>query len=360
MMCHNLTGGGAERVAVCLSNELSKLGHDILLLTDLDRPSTYKVNDSVQLIQVVKKASSLSRIVAGIKQIRGILKEERPNVIISISSYMAIEARIATWTSSWYCPIIQSEHNSFERPKSDPFPFKRKLKKFWANYLYEYITVLTYADKNYLNGRFRNVTVMPNPLYLAPVTEVPPKKRIILAVGRLDAWRYKGFDILISVWNDIAEKYPEWKLCIVGAGDSDNIIYLKNIMKNPERLEIKPYTVDIESEYRDAAIFVLSSRYEAFGLVLIEAMSQGCACIACDYQGRQSEIIKDGETGLLCQVDNKNDLRNKLERLIMDDDLRILLQRNAPKALDKYSEDKIAKRWNNFINSIIGGEKFIQ
>ena len=352
IMCHNLTGGGAERVAACLSNGLSDLGHDILLLTDLTQPVTYDLKHNIRKIQVVKSTNIVNRTVKGIRQIKKTLEEEHPSVIISILAYMALEARIATWISSWNCPIILSEHNSFERPRTEPFPFKQYLKKFWMNYLYEYITVLTEADKKYLNGRFRNVTVMPNPLYLSPIYVIPHKYKIILAVGRIDAWRCKGFDILISVWNDIAYKYPDWKLRIVGAGNSDNIIYLKNLMKNRDQLDIKPYTTDIEKEYKDAAIFVLSSRYEGFGLVLIEAMSQGCACIACDYKGRQSEIINDEVTGLLSQPDNKDDLRNKLERLIVDDDLRGKLQRNAPIALSEYSEVKIAKRWDNFIHDI--------
>ena len=352
IICHNLTGGGAERVAASLLNGLSSLDNGMILLSDFTQPVTYKTNSTIQRIQVIKSSNPLLRFIKGIRQIITILKKERPDVIISILSFMALEARIATWTS-YYCPIIQSEHNSFERPISEPFSLGQRLKKFWLNYLYEYITVLTDADRIYLNGRFRHVEVMPNPLYLPPVNVIPPKHKTILAVGRIDAWRYKGFDILISVWNDIAFKYPDWKLRIVGAGNGDNIMYLKSLMKNPCQFEIKPYTEDIEMEYRDASIFVLSSRYEGFGLVLIEAMSQGCACIACDYKGRQSEIITDGKTGIVCQTDNKADLEDKLEHLILDDDLRSMLQRNAPAASSKYAEYKIAKRWNDYIRNIV-------
>lgn len=352
-MCHNLTGGGAERVAVSISNGLCALDNNVMLLTDLTQPISYNPSDSVQLTQVEKRSNALKRRIAWVNQIKNILEEKRPDVIISILSYLAIEARIATWLTGFHIPIVLSEHNSFERPASAPFSFRERLRKFWLNYLYEHITVLTEADLICLNGRFRSVTVMTNPLCLSPVKSVPNKNKTILAVGRLDAWHYKGFDVLLSAWSEIEKKYPEWTLRIIGHGDNANISYLKSLVQDTNRIEIEPYTTNIIDEYQHAAIFVLSSRYEGFGLVLIEAMSQGCACIACDYKGRQAEIITNGLNGLLCEPDNKTDLQNKLERMITDKDLREHIQNNAITSLEKYREDKIAKRWNNFLHDII-------
>ena len=76
--------------------------------------------------------------------------------------------------------------------------------------------MLTEADKKYINGRLKNVHVMYNPLFLSPLKKLPAKENTILSVGRLDAWHYKGFDVLISAWKDISQIYPDWKLKIIG------------------------------------------------------------------------------------------------------------------------------------------------
>ncbi|WP_337804797.1 glycosyltransferase [Segatella sp.] len=86
----------------------------------------------------------------------------------------------------------------------------------------------------------------------------------------------------------MGREHPDWYLRIVGHGDEEAVSYLKSLAAGIPNIEFKPYTPNIREEYQKASVFVLSSRYEGFGLVLTEAMSQGCDCIACDYKGRQS------------------------------------------------------------------------
>ena len=192
---------------------------------------------------------------------------------------------------------------------------------------------MTQADYTFLNGRFKKVVVMPNPLTWEPEKVIPSKSKIILAVGRVDIWYCKGFDILLKAWSNLACFYPDWTLRLVGAGHKKNVDYLKSLVQNISNVEFVPYTKEIKTEYRDAEIFVLSSRYEGFGLVLTEAMSQGCACIACDYNGRQSEIVINNKTGLICGIDNLLELEQKLKILLDNNELRKRLQHNALHAL---------------------------
>ena len=100
-------------------------------------------------------------------------------------------------------------------------------------------------------------------------------------------------------------------------------------------------------------IFVLSSRYEAFGLVLFEAMSQKCACIACDYLGRQSDIITDGLDGLLCETYNADALALKIDQLINDNSLRLSLQTHSTDNLNRFSETNITLQWESLLYSLL-------
>ena len=119
--------------------------------------------------------------------------------------------------------------------------------------------------------------------------------------------------------------------------------------------------------------FVLSSRYEGFGLVLIEAMSQGCAPVACDYKGRQREIINpssvfpQGEeelsdavsggcvcnNGILCEPDNAEQLAVAIARMISDDKYRMSVQQNAISRSRYYSIENTIDRWEQLLNKVI-------
>ena len=194
----------------------------------------------------------------------------------------------------------------------------------------------------------KNVHVLPNPLTFAPLNEVPNKEKTILAVGRLNSWHVKGFDLLINAWHKIAPKYPDWKLIIIGYGTDINRKYIKSLAKdiNSNQFEILDFDKNIVEYYRKAAIFVLSSRYEGFGMALVEAMSQGCACIACDYKGRQKEIITNMENGLIAEVNDSNSICHILDNLLSDSDLQHLLQNGAIQRAKDFELLSIMNRWN--------------
>ena len=105
--------------------------------------------------------------------------------------------------------------------------------------------------------------------------------------------------------------------------------------------------VDIKKEYEKAEIFVLSSRYEGFGMVLTEAMSQGCACIACDYKGRQREIIENDNQGVICPTDNEEEIAKAISNIISNRQYRQKLQENAILRSKYYELPNIMARWND-------------
>lgn len=347
-LCHNLTGGGAERVCADVAGGLSVRGHEVMILTDTSAPVTYQPREGVRLINTEKGAGRLGRRWKSFRQLLGLLKRERPDAVVSILYDDAMLCKVASLLTCC-CPVIASDHNSFERPAYAPMARRTRTNKFWLNYLLDGLTVLTDADREVLGGRFRHLWVMPNPLGIAPLPSVPPKQKTVLAVGRLNEWHYKGFDLLIGAWRSIGSEYADWTLRIVGHGDGEAKSYLESLARGIPNLEFRPYTRNIQAEYQKAEVFVLSSRYEGFGLVLTEAMSQGCACLACDYKGRQADIVTDGEDGLLCTVDDERMLARKLSLLLDDGQLRRKLQGNAIRSVERFGTDRIAQRWEEML-----------
>lgn len=258
------------------------------------------------------------------------------------------------------------------------------------------MTVLTETDINAIGKRLKNVTVMPNPLALSPLKEATSKERIILAAGRVDNWHYKGFDILLKAWGRIVRNEEnrginkDWWLKIAGVWRGENTIdYLTGLLPDGEwredegRWKSKRYYVeflgfvnDMKSLYQQSSVFVLSSRYEAFGLVLIEAMSQGCAPVACDYKGRQKEIICPDrannsskfnlnlettplcgvevyENGICCEPDNVEALTEALRKMMIDDKYRHQAQVNAVERSKFYDMEHTMDRWETYLNDVV-------
>lgn len=109
---------------------------------------------------------------------------------------------------------------------------------------------------------------------------------------------------------------------------------------------------NIKDFYQESSIFVLSSRYEGFGLVLIEAMSQGCAPIACDYKGRQKEILGSEENGITCDPDDVDSLARAICLVVKNDDLRHQMQKHALERSRYYSVEDSVKRWESLIAQV--------
>ena len=369
-----LSHGGAEQVGVMLANGLCQHGHNTFILTDLNEPMVYRVNDNIHIYDFVgKKTNTLLKWIKAIKNIRHTIKEEKPDVMIGIMGLCTLVTYIACIGQN--VPIVMTEHNSFERPDSAPMPLSLKIFKFWINKLYNNITVLTEADKKVIGKKLKNVTVMPNPLLLKPVNDISLKEKTVLAAGRIGAWYVKGFDLLIRAWARIvsSSKFQDssWWLKIAGAGKQESFEYLMSILEDSDfkchvssdgqkiwrsekyHIEFLGFQKDMESLYKKSEIFVLSSRYEGFGLVLIEAMSKGCAPIACDYKGRQREIIQDDSQGLCCEPDHVEGLADAIQKMMIDEDYRKYVQQNAVERSKFYELDHIISMWEDLLKKIL-------
>lgn len=352
-----LSYGGAEHVAAMLANGFVAKGHHVFLLTNLFDPVSYKLDPSIQLNSLFGTVNNrMSKWLSCIKIIRNTIRQNKIDVVICIANTTALFSKVASIGLN--VPIIITEHDSFERPTNAPFGFYKKLAKFQLNKLFRYVTVLTQRDKVVIGARLKNVTVMPNPLACFSLeTNVQKRKNQILAVGRLEDSFTKGFDVLISAWGQLASEFPEWQLGIAGYGTEKEVKGLMDKVREAgceSQFQYLGYRQDLNTIFAETSIFVLSSRYEGFGLVLIEAMSQGCACVACDYLGRQSEIITSREEGLCCVPDSVEALRDALKLMLTDSGYRESVRRKAIERAQYYSIENTIVRWEVYLNSIIG------
>lgn len=394
IVCSRLCAGGAERVGVVLANGFAEKGHEVYLLSNTNHEIAYPIGSSVHVVNIFPNTTNkIKKWIGAVRQLRIEIKKHHPDVILGIEETCSLIAKIASYGQ--HSHVISTEHNSYQRPPSAPMGRIEWFMKYQMTKSYECVTVLTEADRDYIGNRLKNVVVMPNPLAIQPVVTVPEKRKVVFAAGRLDVWHYKGFDLLIKAWglingenaavqckkcksDDVACKIKEegWRLQIAGTGSEESLRYLKQLCKENEvedSVDFLGFRTDIEELYKQSEIFVLSSRYEGFGLVLIEAMSQGCACVACDYHGRQREIMfpegsekvqsaveevkstacVEGKNGILCEVESVEALAEGIKRMMEDEEYRKEVQRNSVERSKAYSVDRIVQRWENLFNQII-------
>ena len=357
---HSLTGGGAERVASLWIRGFSQRGYDVsVILANRNSQLTYSIPSNIPIYYLgfncrIDIITSICNKLFFDFKLNKALKQIKPQLAIGVMYNWG--SKLLRYKQKYGFKIIHTEHNAFERPKDSPLSSMDTFLKFEVNKHMDAVTVLTHADKTFIGKRLQNVFVLPNPLSLEPLTKICNKKKIILAVGRLDAWYVKGFDLLIKAWSSIQKDAIGWKLRIVGHSSTGNgLIFLKSLCKNlqvEDSVEFIDYQINIQPHYSEASVFVLSSRYEGFGMVLIEAMSQGCACIACDFGGRQREIIRNDTEGIICHTNDVVGLSTSLLAYINNEKSLENIQKQSIERSKEFNLDRIMDVWEKILISI--------
>ncbi len=197
-----------------------------------------------------------------------------------------------------------------------------------------------------------NVVTIPNPSPFMPTTVSPLTEKRIIAVARYS--HEKGIDLLLEAWAKVEKRTKEWRLDVYGDGDTtafNALIDRLGIDRN--RCRLNGRTGDIEKEYLRSSIAVCSSRFEGFGMIIIEAMACGLAVVSFDCPWGPQSIIKNGEDGFLVENGNIEKMADALVRLIEDDNKRHTFAKNAIQNVKRFQMDRIAEQWRELFENVI-------
>lgn len=197
-----------------------------------------------------------------------------------------------------------------------------------------------------------NVVTIPNPSPFMPTTVSPLTEKRIIAVARYS--HEKGIDLLLEAWAKVEKRTKEWRLDVYGDGDTtafNALIDRLGIDRN--RCLLNGRTGDIEKEYLRSSIAVCSSRFEGFGMIIIEAMACGLAVVSFDCPWGPQSIIKNGEDGFLVENGNIEKMADALVRLIEDDNKRHTFAKNAIQNVKRFQMDRIAEQWRELFENVI-------
>ena len=364
--------GGVERVLSLKANYFADhYGYDItIVLTEgKNKPLFYPLSDKIKVVNLdidfeeLWTCSFLKKILVYLKKQRIYKKrltEElmrlRPDITISL---LRREINFLTSVKDGSKKIGELHVNRFNYRNfeaGEANAIKNLFAKLWMRNLVSHLkrldrfVVLTEEDKaSWIE--LNNVIVIPDPLAFT-IDEVSPlaNKRVI-AVGR---YVYqKGFDLLLQAWAKMENQYSDWELVVYGMGDRDPYEQIIDDLRiDRSRCHLYGSTPDIKKEYLNSSLFVFSSRFEGFGMVLIEAMACGLPVISFDCPCGPKDIICHEEDGLLVPSDDTDSLADAMHKLMYDDVLRKDMASKALKNVRRFQLDEIALRWKSLFNSV--------
>ena len=348
LFSYGLVGGGAERIACVICNGLVDRGHNVCIVAHKDIPSAYHLSPDIKQLYYDANSndSPLIRRWKILRSIRRIVKKENPDVVIGLMRIFTEYLYVAT--IGLHQKIIAWDHSSC---RFGDLEWEAFIRKYFMYALMKRVFVLTEEDKRNVWYK-HNIRVMPNALSFSPAIEYPShKEKVIIGVGNFNNWRDKGFDLLVEAWSLIEKTYPEWKLKIIGGGDKTTIEQLIVDKGLHGRVFLADFETDIKKVYHESSIFVLSSRQEGFSLVMLEAMSQGCACVACDNHNRTKEIL--GNTGIIYSTGDTKDMAEKISFLLGNQKLIIDMGKLSIERSKHYSIDSILDKWEAELNNLV-------
>lgn len=196
-----------------------------------------------------------------------------------------------------------------------------------------------------------NRIVIPNPISLNQNEYSTLRNKRVISIGRLEP--QKGFDMLIDAWKILYSKHNDWCLDIYGDGGLHDTLesQIKNLGLS-DSCKIHSATNDISSKYLESSIYAMSSLYEGFGLVLIEAMSFGIPCVSFNCPYGPSDIISDNKDGILVEPNNVLLLADSINYLIENEDKRFEYGRQAKINVQKFSSENIMPKWDKLFKSL--------
>ena len=357
----SLHTGGAERTACRLAGMWAACGRRVtLVVTYSGRGECHlALDERVELLYLADHAGTRNSVLpedlCRLRALRGLIRERRPAVVVSFLTNVNIAAILATVGLG--VPVVVSERT---HPPCYPMGVKwewlRRMTYPWA----ERVVMLTEEGVRWLEKaipRARGVVIPNSVTYplernepvISIAEHVAGGRSLLLAAGRLDDG--KQFDRLLAAFAALADRHPGWDLVILGDGPErgrlEEAIGRSGLV---DRVRLPGRAGNMGEWYERADLFVLSSRYEGFPNVLVEAMAYGCPVVSYDCDTGPRDIIRDGVDGLLVRpVGDVDALAGALDSLMSDEGPRREFGGQAVAVRQRFAEDRVLGLWQGIM-----------
>lgn len=339
-----LQAGGAEKVASLLANNWDNKGHDVVLCILYGGERFQKINYNIKIIALDENYSIYNKYKIPY-YLRLIFKKESPNVIQSFLTEYNILCLISS--IGLRIPVFVSDRAS---PSINRGLKVELLRKIFYRKAAGVIAQTNLAKSILLNKiNNKNIVVIPNPVNIDNLEKNQAYKRnVILNVGRLVP--EKGQIDLIKAFVSLGDTCNTWELIIVGEGPERGRLEKEIRLSKMHNIKLVGQKSNVGEYYSTASIFTFSSLSEGFPNALAEAMSYGLPAVSYNCIAGPADLIDDGISGFLIDVNDITKLADKLEILISNIDLRETIGTNAKNKITQNSDVLISEKWLNFLS----------
>lgn len=365
--------GGVERVLTLKANYFAEyFGYDItIILTEgKDKSHFYPLSNKIKVINLDINFEQLWTC-SFIKKIFVYLRKQRLFKKLLTKELMRIHPDITVSLLRREINFINDIEDgskkvgelhvnraNYRNFKTENTNFIKNLfAKYWSANLLQHLrkldafVVLTQKDRESWVELDR-VCVIPNPSPFVSSMVSPLTEKRVIAVARYS--REKGIDLLLHAWAEVEKQIEEW--CLDVYGDGDTSLYEKimtDLGINRSRCRLNGRINNVEREYCQSSIFVLSSRFEGFGMVIVEAMTCGLPVVSFDCPWGPRSIIQDSESGVLVENGNSSALAQGLISIINDAERRKTMSIAALQNAQHFKIERIAQQWVKLFNNLI-------
>lgn len=341
--------GGSERVTAIIANELVKKGYDISILSICgDNTSFFDLSPEIKLVTLFNKAevNNKKEFFSVLRELKKFYSGNHVDIVIDVFAALSIytiliKKQLGLKNISW-------EHFNYNVNTG----MNRLGRKLAVRYSDQIITLTNTDKQNYeKNNKIRckiDYIYNPSPFQNPIVDQV--KQKWLISVGRLSY--EKGYDRLIKAWSH-SENYCDWELLILGDGKERNELQKLIDQLQLKRVKLIGAVKDVEKYYRQASIYISTSRYEGLPMTMIEAQSFGIPIISFDYENGPKEIIENDKTGIIISKGDEGEMIANCSKEIIsliNDPIRInRYSNNAKISANRFEMTPIIEKWNKII-----------
>jgi len=352
--------GGLERVLSIKASYLADvLGYEVHLITLNQGKASlfYKFSEKLQYHDISVKGNALSYTYRYVSKINQSIKEIEPDIISVCDD--GLKGMLLPLVVNKDIAKIYERHVSknIEIKSETPTLFQRLKTRLVFSLMHygakKFDRFIVLTKGNAKEWKLSNIQVISNPLSFYPELPSNLEGKKVLAVGR-HAFQ-KGYDRLLQSWSLVNNSgIGNWNLNVYGKIDNA-LGYIKQAqeMDIEDSVSFHNPVKNIEEKYLESSIYVMSSRYEGFGMVLIEAMAYGIPCISYDCPYGPSDIITDGKDGFLVPNGDIEVFSEKLILLMNNESLRKTMGEKARRKALNYSPDQIMPIWDNLFKNLV-------